>query len=389
MRSRLPIGYVLQMLNQPDVLAHAVRFGFRKRVGVNSDYKRADGHSAPMKQVNIKITNACNLRCKTCGQWGESGYMLSAPSSVVRETVPLDVYKRMVDEVAHLKPWIYIWGGEPFLYNDLMPLVAYMKQKGLLVSIVTNATRLAKYAGELVDIGLDALMVSVDGPREVHDSIRGIPGTYDKLVSAIGAVREERRKRDRKKPFVTFVTTVSQDNDDRLDEIFDVGEQVGADLLLMYYAWFTTEEIGRCHDQVIQSKLGITPKAWHGYLWSFDAIDPQAVIDSVKRIRAKKYSFPYLLVPDLDYEDIPRYYADASETFGYDRCVYPWLVTDIMPNGDVAPCRDYPDYVVGNIKEESLLDIFDGERYRKFRTALKEAGGLFPICSRCCGLMGW
>jgi radical SAM protein with 4Fe4S-binding SPASM domain len=60
-----------------------------------------------------------------------------------------------------------------------------------------------------------------------------------------------------------------------------------------------------------------------------------------------------------------------------------------MPNGDVAPCRDYPDYVVGNIKEDSILDIFNNGRYRKFRQALKDMGGLFPICARCCGLMGW
>jgi radical SAM protein with 4Fe4S-binding SPASM domain len=75
--------------------------------------------------------------------------------------------------------------------------------------------------------------------------------------------------------------------------------------------------------------------------------------------------------------------------FGYDNCVAPWLIAEVMPNGDVAPCRDYPDYVVGNICEDSIVNIFNNERYRKFRTALKEEGGLFPICARCCGLMGF
>ena len=389
MRSRLPLGYLRRMCQMPDVLAHAIRFGLRKRLTVNWDYSRQDGHSSLMKQVNIKITNACNLRCKTCGQWGESGYMLTAPSSVVRETVPLEVYKRMVDDIAGIRPWIYIWGGEPFLYSDLLPLLAYMKQNHLLISVVTNGTRLASHAEKLVDTGLDALMLSVDGPRETHDTIRGVPGTFDALLSAITAIQDEKRRQGRHKPHITLVTTVSKDNADKLDQIFDIGEDVGADLMLMYYAWFTTEGIGSRHEAVMQEKLDVTPTAWRGYLWSFDEIDSHAVVESVKRIRAKKYSFPYILIPNLEYEDVGPYYREPGNTFDYDRCVYPWLVTDVMPNGDVAPCRDYPDYVVGNIKEDSIVDIFNGERYRKFRKALQEVGGLFPICARCCGLMGW
>jgi radical SAM protein with 4Fe4S-binding SPASM domain len=389
MRSKVPLRYLLQMVHTPDFLLHSIKFAIRKRLMVNFDYNLDSGYSAPMKQVNIKITNACNLRCKTCAQWGESGYMLSAPSSVVKETVPLDVYKKMVDDISGIRPWIYIWGGEPFLYPDLLPLLTYMKQKRLLISVVTNGTRLARHAEALVDIGMDGLMLSVDGPREAHDVIRGVPGTFDTLMSAIGAIQEEKRKRGRRKPYITLVTTISKDNADKLEEIFDIGEEVGADLMLVYYAWFTTEEIGRRHEAVMQEKLGVIPTAWRGYLWSFDEIDPQAVVDSVKRIRSRKYSFPYLLIPNLKYEDIPRYYQEPANTFGYDRCVYPWIVTDIMPNGDVVPCRDYPDYVVGNIKEDSIADIFNGERYRRFRRALKESGGLFPICARCCGLMGW
>jgi radical SAM protein with 4Fe4S-binding SPASM domain len=64
-------------------------------------------------------------------------------------------------------------------------------------------------------------------------------------------------------------------------------------------------------------------------------------------------------------------------------------MTEIMPNGDVVPCRDYSDYVVGNINDKSILEIYNGEGYRKFRGLLKNHGGLIPICARCCGLMGY
>jgi hypothetical protein len=54
----------------------------------------------------------------------------------------------------------------------------------------------------------------------------------------------------------------------------------------------------------------------------------------------------------------------------------------------VATCRDYPDYVCGNIQRDSILTIWNNDRYRAFRNSLRDEG-LLPICARCCGLMGW
>jgi radical SAM protein with 4Fe4S-binding SPASM domain len=96
-----------------------------------------------------------------------------------------------------------------------------------------------------------------------------------------------------------------------------------------------------------------------------------------------------MFIPNLKITDIPKYYESPTNMFGYSRCVMPWLATELMPNGDVAFCRDYPDYIIGNITEDSIVNIFNNERAQKFRQLLKDEDGLFPICARCCGLMGW
>ena len=59
-----------------------------------------------------------------------------------------------------------------------------------------------------------------------------------------------------------------------------------------------------------------------------------------------------------------------------------------MPNGDVVTCRDYSDFITGNIEENSITEIWNNEKYQKFRNVLKDEK-LLPICSRCCGLMGF
>jgi radical SAM protein with 4Fe4S-binding SPASM domain len=57
-------------------------------------------------------------------------------------------------------------------------------------------------------------------------------------------------------------------------------------------------------------------------------------------------------------------------------------------NGDLSPCRDYHDYVVGNIKTHTITELWNSERYKAFRRSVATEG-LMPVCSRCCGLMGY
>lgn len=382
-------GSVLKMLQGSDILGQTIKSGVRKRVTAHLDYHLRKGRSAPFIQVDMKITNLCNLRCKMCGQWGERGWHHSHQSSFMKEIVSLDTYKRMVDDISSIKPWIYIWGGEPFLYPDLIPLLRYMKMKDLVVSIVTNGTKLIEYPEDLVEIGCNVLMVSVDGQADIHDKIRGVKGTFNKVMRGFKIVQEEKKKCGRSKPSMIILATVCEDNVHKLDEVFEIAEDVHADALVAYYGWFQTEESCQRHEAIIQEKLGTTPVSPRGWIWDYDKIDTDALVESVKRIESREWSFPYLFAPQLSYEEIPLYYREHGNLFGYPRkCVNPWVTMEILPNGDVATCRDYPDYVVGNIKEDNILNIWNNERYRKFRTVLKKEG-LFPICSRCCELMGW
>ena len=384
----LTISSVLKWVQTPKFLRQVIKTGSRKRVMAHLDYHFRDGYSAPFMQVDMKITNACNLRCKMCAQWGESGWHIGQPSSFAREVVSLDIYKQMVDEIYGFGPWIYIWGGEPFLYPDFLPLVRYMKEKELVVSVVTNGTLLSRYAEDLVETGCDVLMLSIDGGRETHDNIRGIKGAFEKTLAGIRATQAAKMRRGCIKPYIVILATVSKDNAHKLDEVFEVSEEIQADGLVAYYAWFQTEQSCRRYELIMQEKLDTTAVSARGWIWSYDQIDIDSLVESVKRIKSKRWSFPYLFAPELRYEDIPHYYQEHGNLFGFRKCVAPWTTVEITPNGDVATCRDYPDYVVGNIGEDSILDIWNNERYRRFRAVLKEET-LLPICSRCCQLMGW
>jgi radical SAM protein with 4Fe4S-binding SPASM domain len=386
--SRIPVRHLSSViLRTPDLFWRLVQAEATKHFFAPRDRRRTDGVSHTLRQISLKIVNSCNLRCKTCGQWGETGYNHEKSADEIREIVPYETYRRMVDQLAPRKPFYYIWGGEPYLYPDIMPLMEHMKRRQGAVGIVTNGTMLEKTAARLVRAGVDMLMLSVDGIGPVHNEIRQEPRAWDLMMEGLDAVLAEKKRQKSSRPYVNVLATISRDNVGHLEDIADWGVDKGIDLLTYYYSWFTNEEHGRQHAQVMQERFGVEPEAWKGYLF-FTGLDDEALRQEVHSIRSRKWPFPLMFIPDLDLDQIPEYYADPSKRFGYGSCIQPWVVTEILPNGDVATCRDYPDYVCGNIQKDDLLTIWNNDQYRKFRQSLKK-DGLMPICSRCCGLMGW
>ena len=97
---------------------------------------------------------------------GKSGYNARDDTPKVTGEVDFETYKKVIDEVTLKKVHVYITGGEPFLYDSLVPLVNYIKQKGLTIQIVTNGVGLEKNAQTIVENGWDMICVSFDGPRK-------------------------------------------------------------------------------------------------------------------------------------------------------------------------------------------------------------------------------
>jgi MoaA/NifB/PqqE/SkfB family radical SAM enzyme len=91
-----------------------------------------------------------------------------------------------IDAVCSLGvPFFDLSGGEPLLRKDLIVLAKRAASHGCLVSMNTNGTLLNESRISEVAEVFDTVVVSLDGPREVHDKIRGVPGTYDKAVEAL------------------------------------------------------------------------------------------------------------------------------------------------------------------------------------------------------------
>ena len=73
------------------------------------------------------------------------------------------------------------------MHSDLFRLAAPLRARGIRMTLLSTGLLLAHYATRIVD-SIDEVIVSLDGPREVHDAIRRVPGAFDRLVEGVRAI---------------------------------------------------------------------------------------------------------------------------------------------------------------------------------------------------------
>lgn len=138
--------------------------------------------SLPYFSVQLQLLDACNLRCAHCYNADPPATRTPTTAEILRRLDAIYAFGERIGCV----PDIHLSGGEPTLRRDLVEIVAYiMRDKQGDALLLTNGTRWdATLAGKLYDAGLRYVQVSLEGPEDLNDAIRG-PGVY---ASAIGTV---------------------------------------------------------------------------------------------------------------------------------------------------------------------------------------------------------
>jgi len=362
--------------------------------------------------VQLRVTNLCNLRCKMCGQWGDTGIFRSDGTSAsatdgakerdrIKELIGLGRqlaladYVRLLDEIAPKKPIVSLFGGEPLLYPDILPLVREIKKRGLTCTVITNGGKLEEYARELIEAGIDSIVVSIDGPCEVHNRIRGKSDSFQKAEAGVRAVAEWRKKLGAAVPMLIGLLPITELN---LEWIGPAVESLRAwplDTINVGLRWFVPEEAGESYQKVMSETFGVSGDSWKGFEFdsktAFSGREKQLtdVVKLLKGLRRRRFldaaaGKPWIsFVPDVPAENVPDYFADFGKTFGHSLCPVAWYFAQVEPDGEVCFCGDFPDYFIGNVRKQTLGDIWTSEKAWAFREKLAKEP--LPVCNRCCG----
>jgi len=142
--------------------------------------------------VNWALTYRCNRSCRYCGVSDNKTVELSTREAISAIDEMCDCGTRK----------IHFTGGEPLVREDFLQLLGYCRKKGISISVNSNGALVRQGIKSLR--GIDGLSLSLDGPQEIHDAVRG-EGSYYEVMDAVKYAKENNIK-------VRFTTVLSKLN---------------------------------------------------------------------------------------------------------------------------------------------------------------------------------
>ncbi|MCE5300965.1 MAG: radical SAM protein [Spirochaetia bacterium] len=348
-------------------------------------YYMMNGKALPPLSVVLLLTYRCNLRCKMCFYYNEAekSNTQSLIHSRNSEELTREQINSLIDQAVTMKARVLtLHGGEPLIYEDVFDIAKYAVSKGLLVNFITNGVLLTQpVVDRIIDAGINSITISLDGPERIHDDVRGMKGAFAKIFDGISLFRQK-EKEGKKMPKLSISTYVSAMNQDAFLELFEKVRETGITDWNIGLVTYNSEK----SSVETRKILGGSVNGGHGNLSSLPeeiiALDKDKMIEAMLELR-KRNSSAGLQITFPSRKAIERYSDPLFNEVDY--CLYPWARIVISPYGEVFPCIPVSmvNYDMGNVKQDSLKDIWNGKKYVEFRRKLKKYK-LLPICSKCC-----
>ncbi len=314
----------------------------------------------------FEVTNRCNLPCQMCVRT----FNLHEPE---RDPLPHEL-KRAGGALPTLRRLVLQGIGEPLLNKRLPEMIRFGKAQGAWVLFNTNGVLLDRtWQDTLIDCGLDELRISLDAATpETYRAIRGAP-VFERVVAHVEQFVERKAERGVMHPRLSLWMVAMRSNLPELPALVDLAARIGVPEV--YF------------QRLVYNGFGVAQKAQslHG---EADGEAAPVIEEAVRRsersgvaLRASGATTP---LESLRATDEPRPWS---------RCRRPWDTIYVTAHGKVLPCciapfahQDFQSLVLGDLTQQSLEEVWHGERYQEFRRR-HQSDEPHPCC-RTCGV-GW
>jgi MoaA/NifB/PqqE/SkfB family radical SAM enzyme len=340
------------------------------------------------KWVVLQLIENCNLRCNMCYEWGETG---SYHDKEKLSCLDYDLVLQIIKDCLPGKPYFEFFGGEPMLYPQIAEVIRSIRAAGCELGIPTNGTLIEKHAEMLVETQPTRLWISLDGPERINDRQRG-KGVFQKVIKGIDKLYELRSAKNSEFPQIGITFVITPLNYAYIDEFFFSSIDISKiDCISLEFQNYATEEQYQQYAEMLATEFGIfsSPCA-KGYVQDpaqFSQMDFEIVVDRMLKVKnfCKKNGIQFAAqAKTIELDNIRNYYTANWEKMDdrRSRCALPWTYLEISAQGDATVCHTFYDIPLGNVHQESILDIWNGEKINKVRDRLRKQ--LYPICTACC-----
>jgi radical SAM protein with 4Fe4S-binding SPASM domain len=255
---------------------------------------------------------------------------------------------------------ITLSGGEPLLRQDWQTIAAAIRSHSMRVELITNGLLVAEQANAIQDAGLTGVTFSIDGPEDVHDSLRGVAGCLQRIWLAARRLRERGLK-------VGAVTQINRLNRGSLPEIQRLLEEHGFD------GWQLQLTMPHGRARLDAQQLCLSAK-------DLPELEPE-ILDLRSHTRV-----PISVGDNIGYmsrnEPQLRSCSERSTQF-WAGCQAGLSVIGIASDGNVRGCLSQPTSMnEGNLRDRRLTEIWNDPRAFSYNRQF-DVSQLQGTCANC------
>lgn len=296
-------------------------------------YRHNQAKLHPLQYLFWECTLRCNLNCLHCGSD-------CSKESVVRD-MPVEDFIQAIDHlnksVEPHQTMIVFTGGEPLLRKDLEKAGQALYERGYPWGLVTNGSTLtARRLNSLLEAGLRAITISLDGLESSHNWLRNTPQGFSKTVESI------RMTATVKDLVMDVVTCVNNRNLHELESI----KQLLIDLQVEAWRIFTIFPTGRAagNDDL-----------------KLDKQEFREVFEFIRGVRKEnRITLNYGCEGFLG-----EYEKEVRDHFFF--CKAGIHIASVLADGSIAACPNLrKNFIQGNIYKDDLANVWNN-RYQIYR----------------------
>jgi Fe-coproporphyrin III synthase len=307
----------------------------------------------------LNIHSQCNCRCVMCDIWKrkDGREFHAADLERHRESIRALGVKRVV-----------LTGGEPLLNRQVEAICEFFRDLDVRVTLLTTGLLLQKKA-DIIGWGFDDIILSIDGPQEVHDRIRRVSGAFRALQNGVLEVRARQPRIP-----ISCRTTVQKLNHTHLRATVSAARSLELDSISFLAADISSAAFNREERWVPERQNEIALSRAE-----LNALEEE--IELLIQMHQTEIDHGFIAESDMKLRRIATRFREHIEGTPPKApiCNAPWVSAVMEVDGSVRPCFFHP--TVGNAHQVTLEEAINTEIALSFRSRLKIASN--PICQRC------
>ena len=317
-------------------------------------------HIKALPIVILMPHSACNCRCVMCDIWKGNHNL---------KQLTEDDIEALLGSLEELKTKLVLMsGGEALLNPGFFRFCEILKSRNIKVNLLSTGLALKKNAAQIVK-WVNEVIVSLDGDERTHDSIRNIPGAFQKLHEGIAAIRAIDPSYK-----ITARTVIHRLNFRKWQDIIESAKNLALNQISFLPADVSSHAFNR-------ALLWNEDRQQEILLSRDDVAELKTITEVLLNDFADQIKNKFIAESPLKIRKIYEYYAAwyGLNLFPYKKCNAPWVSTVIEADGSVRPCFFHQAH--GNIRKNSLTDILNSKEAIDFRKTLNIDTN--PTCVKC------